>query len=367
VGRRGAATFLLALGGGTALAATYQLAEGDLVGELGEVTARRDDTLLDLARRHGLGYEEMVRANPGVDPWLPGEGTVVRLPLRRVLPDAPREGIVVNLPEHRLYYYPPAKAGEPRVVVTYPVAIGKMDWSTPLGSTKVVQKVKDPNWYPPDSVRREHAKKGDILPAVVPAGPDNPLGAYMLRLAIPGGAYLIHGTNRPAGVGMQATHGCMRLYPEHIEALFGMVPVGTPVRIVNQPQKVGWSADRLYVEVHRPLENTESAVVEPDRTALARLVANAVRVRAAAPVAWARAEHAFELAEGVPVPVTSEPVVQVGALDAVVAGRTGLGHGAAAGTPSVPSACTDWKTLDKKTPRRSAAFPSTSRARRGRA
>jgi L,D-transpeptidase ErfK/SrfK len=310
------ATALACAAGPGARAANYPLGDSDLIGEMGEVVAHGDDTLIDLARAHGLGYEEIVSANPGVDPWLPGEGTVVRLPLRRLLPDAPREGIVVNLPEHRLYYFPPARGGEPRVVVTYPVAIGKMDWQTPLGATKVVAKVKDPPWYPPESVRKEHAKKGDILPAVVPAGPDNPLGQFMMRLGIPGGAYLIHGTNRPAGIGMQATHGCMRLYPENIEELFGMVAVGTTVRIVNQPQKVGWADGRLYVEVHRPLENTESAVVEPDRTALARLVANAVRARPAAPVAWSRAEDAFELAEGVPVPVTAEPVAQGGALGA---------------------------------------------------
>lgn len=302
-------------GADCAFAATHVLGPDDLVGAIEEITAARDDTLIDLARRHGLGYEEIVSANPGVDPWLPGAGTVIRLPLRRVLPNAPREGIVVNLPEHRLYYYPPAGKDEPRTVITYPVAIGKMDWSTPLGSTRVVQKVKDPAWYPPESVRREHAAKGDILPAVVPAGPDNPLGAYMMRLGIPGGAYLIHGTNRPAGVGMQATHGCMRLYPEHIEALYGVVPMGTPVRIVNQPQKTGWSGGRLYVEVHKPLVATESTVVEPDRTALARLVANAVRTTApTAAVVWARAETAFEQAEGIPVAVTNEPVAQVGAV-----------------------------------------------------
>jgi L,D-transpeptidase ErfK/SrfK len=306
-----AALLLLAGGAPAAYAAVYPLTDGDLVGEASEVTAQRDDTLIDMARRHGLGYEEMVRANPGVDPWLPGEGTIVRLPLRRVLPDAPREGVVVNLPEHRLYYFPPAKAGEQRVVVTFPVAIGKMDWQTPLGVTRIADKVKDPAWYPPESVRRAHAAKGEILPAVVPPGPDNPMGSRKMRLAIPGGAYLIHGTNRPAGIGMQATHGCMRLYPEHVEALFDMVSVGTPVRIVNQPQKVGWDGGRLYVEVHRPLDNTESAVVEPDRTALARLVANAVRLRPAAPVTWARAEDAFEQAEGVPVPVTAAPVAQV--------------------------------------------------------
>jgi L,D-transpeptidase ErfK/SrfK len=280
-------------------------ADGDLVGDYAEVAAVHDDTLIDIARRFGLGYEEVVNANPGVDPWLPGAGTVVRLPLRRVLPDAPREGIVVNLPEHRLYYFPAAKPGEPRVVVTYPVSIGKMDWSTPLGLTRVAAKVKDPPWYPPESVRAEHATRGDILPKVVPAGPDNPLGQYMMRLAIPGGGYLIHGTNKPAGVGMQVTHGCMRLYPEDIEELFRRVAIDTPVRIVNQPHKVGWAGGDLYVEVHPPLESTDSGVFEPDRTALARLVANAVRGRpGAGGVVWARAETAFTEARGIPVPVT---------------------------------------------------------------
>ncbi len=290
-----------------ALAATLPLpAEGDIVGSYAEVAASREDTLIDLARYHGLGYEEIVNANPGVDPWLPGEGTIVRLPLRRVLPDAPREGIVVNLPEHRLYYFPPAKAGEARVVVTYAVSVGKMDWSTPLGLTRIAAKIKDPPWYPPESVRAEHAAHGDILPKVVPAGPDNPLGLYALRLAIPGGSYLIHGTNKPASVGMGDTHGCMRLYPENIEELFKMVAVDTPVRLVNQPHKVGWSEGRLYVEVHPPLETTSSAVVDPDRNSLARLVANAVRQRPAGLVIWARAETAFEQAEGMPVAVTEE-------------------------------------------------------------
>ena len=299
-----------------ALAATLPLpAEGDLVGEYAEVAAALDDTLIDIARRAGLGYEEIINANPGVDPWLPGEGTILRLPLRRVLPDAPREGIVVNLPEHRLYYFPPAKAGEPRVVVTYPVSVGKMDWSTPLGLTKIAAKVKDPAWYPPESVRAEHAKRGDILPKVVPPGPDNPLGLFMMRLAIAGGGYLIHGTNKPAGVGMQVTHGCMRLFPEHIDELFHMVAVDTPVRIVNQPHKTGWADGRLYVEVHPPLEATSSAVVDPDRSALARLVANALRARPGAPVTWARAETAFEEARGIPVEVAAlaaEPKPAVG-------------------------------------------------------
>ncbi len=299
---------LLLLVPGAARAATLPLpSDCDLVGEFEEVAARRDDTLIDLARRYSLGYEEVVNANRGVDPWLPGEGTLVRLPLRRVLPDAPREGIVINLPEHRLYYFPPAKPGEPRVVVTYPVSVGKMDWSTPLGLTRIASKIKDPPWYPPESVRMEHAARGDILPKVVPPGPDNPLGLYAMRLAIQGGSYLIHGTNKPAGVGMQVTHGCMRLYPEHIEEFFKMVAVDTPVRIVNQPHKVGWSGGRLYVEVHPPLEATSSAVVDPDRNSLARLVANAVRQHPAGPVTWARAAAACEQATGIPGNVADEP------------------------------------------------------------
>ncbi len=294
--------------GAPAGAATYALsADSDLVGDYAEIRATRDDTLIDLARREGLGYEEVVNANPGVDPWLPGEGTVVRLPLRRVLPDAPREGIVVNLPEHRLYYYPPAKPGEARVVVSFPVSVGKMDWSTPLGLTKIEKKIKDPAWYPPESVRMEHAARGDILPKMIPPGPDNPMGLFAMRLAIPGGSYLIHGTNKPAGVGMQVTHGCMRLYPEHIEELFKMVAVDTPVRLVNQPHKVGWSDGHLYVEVHPPLEATNSAVLAPDRSSLARLVAMAVRTHPAGPVTWERAENAFEQAQGIPVAVADVP------------------------------------------------------------
>jgi len=297
-----------------ASAAVYALsADSDLVGEYAEVRAAHADTLIDLARREGLGYEEVVNANPGVDPWLPGEGTVVRLPLRRILPDTPREGIVVNLPEHRLYYYPPAKPGEARVVVSYPVSVGKMDWSTPLGLTKIEKKIKDPAWYPPEAVRLEHAARGDILPKMIPPGPDNPMGLFAMRLAIPGGSYLIHGTNKPAGVGMQVTHGCMRLYPEHIEELFKMVAVDTPVRLVNQPHKVGWSDGHLYVEVHPPLEATNSAVVAPDRSSLARLVANAVRVRPAGPVSWERAENAFEQAQGIPVAVADAPTGASGA------------------------------------------------------
>lgn len=274
---------------------------GDLVGAPRSTAARHADTLIDIARQHNLGYDEIVNANPGVDPWLPGAGTTIELAKHRVLPVAERQGIVINLPEHRLYYFPKLRSEEPAEVFSYPVSIGKMDWRTPLGATKIVQKVKDPPWYPPQSVRDEHARKGDILPTVVPAGPNNPLGRFAMRLGIPGGAYLIHGTNRPAGIGMQVTHGCMRLYPEDIEALFGMVAVNTPVTIVNQPFKVGWQGDRLWVEVHPGLK--EDVVEPPTLTDLSRLVVEATR-EALVPVDWAAVQRAYAEARGIPVPVT---------------------------------------------------------------
>ncbi|MEX1993584.1 MAG: L,D-transpeptidase family protein [Steroidobacteraceae bacterium] len=277
-------------------------AGSDVIGADLTAEAGARDTLLDLARRHGLGYEEITNANPGVDAWLPGAGTKVFVPKRRLLPMAPREGIVINLPEHRLYWYPPPAAGEAPVVWTFPVSIGKMDWNTPLGTTRIVSKVRNPTWTPPQSVREEHAKRGDILPAVVPAGPDNPLGLFAMRLGIPGGAYLIHGTNRPAGVGMQVTHGCMRLYPEDIERLFGMVAVNTPVRIVNQPYKWGWHDGELLIEVHPPLQ--EDAVEPPTLTDLTRLIVEATRT-APRPIDWISAERAWREARGTPTAVSS--------------------------------------------------------------
>ena len=226
----------------------------DVIGGASTIVARHDDTLLDIARRHGLGYEDIVRANPDVDVWLPGEGTEVLLPTRFILPAGPRRGVVLNLAEYRMYYFPEPKAGERAVVMTYPMSIGRMDWATPLGRTRVVAKVRNPAWYPPESVRAEHAAEGDILPRVVPPGPKNPLGARAMRLDIPG--YLIHGTNRPDGVGMRVTHGCIRMFPEDIEFLFEHVPVNTPVRIINEPIKIGWDGDRLMMEAHRQLEST---------------------------------------------------------------------------------------------------------------
>ncbi len=238
-----------------ARSATYELpAEGsDIVGEITTVVARYEDTLVDLARTHGVGYQDIVRANPEVDVWIPGEGTEIVLPTRYILPPGPREGIVLNLAEYRLYYYPEPRVGETPVVMTYPISIGRQDWETPLGQTRVTAKAVNPTWYPPQSVRDEHAAEGRPLARVVPPGPDNPLGSRAMRLGLPG--YLIHGTNRPAGVGMRVTHGCVRMFPEDIEYLFELIAVDTRVRIINEPVKIGWQGDELLIEVHPVLSS----------------------------------------------------------------------------------------------------------------
>jgi L,D-transpeptidase ErfK/SrfK len=315
---------LLALLATVAKAEVYELPPpgNDVVGAVSTVNARAEETLLDIARRHGLGYEDVVRANPLVDAWLPGEGTEILLPTRFVLPQAERRGIVLNLAEYRMYYYPPVKAGSPPEVMTWPMSIGRMDWTTPIGLTRITAKEKNPNWYPPESVRAEHLAEGDPLPRVVPPGPNNPLGAYKMRLDIPG--YLIHGTNRPAGVGMRVTHGCVRMYPEDIEFLFGQVSINTPVRIINEPVKIGWDGDELVLEVHRTLEVLETPVaavvdavvdavdaaspvvaVSAVKDALTSLTEQFVAATSGRPgeLDWERAETALERANGVPAPI----------------------------------------------------------------
>ncbi|MCS6947938.1 MAG: L,D-transpeptidase family protein [Steroidobacteraceae bacterium] len=269
-----------------------------IFGEIQTVRTRSTDTLLDLARQYSLGYEELTRVNPHVDPWLPGEGTEVLLPLQRILPPGPRQGIVVNLAEHRLYYFVPEKNGPVRRVLTYPVSIGKMDWRTPLGSTRIVEKRVNPTWIPPPSVRKEHAARGEPLPAVVPPGPDNPLGAHAMRLGLPGGAYLIHGTNNPAAVGMPVTHGCIRMYPEDIAELFPLVPVGTPVTLLNEPIKLLFNRGEVWIEVHPPVD-AEGKTTTPDPEALAARLTALLGPRPAA-VHWDAALQALREARGIP-------------------------------------------------------------------
>ncbi len=282
-----------------AQATTYTLATPDtaVIGEDQTVETVYQDTLYDLARKFSLGSEELIRVNPGVDPWLPGADKKLLIPGRHILPPGPHEGIVVNLPEHRLYYFPKPKRGGPVEVITYPVSIGKMDWRTPLGITHVISKQKDPTWYPPESVRKEHAEAGDPIPARVPPGPDNPLGAYAMRLAAGNGTYLIHGTNNPIAVGLAVTHGCIRMYPDDVAALYPLIPVGTSVRLINEPIKVAWVDGELLLEAHPPVD-AQGQSFEPDLDQFSAMLQAAVGDTTVA-IHWDYAREILQKADGV--------------------------------------------------------------------
>lgn len=241
----------------SAQAAVFELPDEhtQVVGHNIVVYTTAKDTLLDIARQFDLGYGDIVNANPDIDPWVPGDNQAVIVPTRFILPAVPRQGIVINIPEMRLYYYPAKQAGQPQQVVTHPIGIGREGRDTPLGKFSIIQKRENPSWTPPESVRKEHAADGDILPAVVPPGPDNPLGTRAMRLSNP--SYLIHGTHRPYGVGLRVSSGCIRLYPEDIESLFSKVPLSTPVNIIYEPYKVGFQDNALYLEAHKPLDDLD--------------------------------------------------------------------------------------------------------------
>ena len=198
------------------------------------------ESLIEMARQYDLGWNEIEEANPGLDAFVPTPGATVTIPTAWILPRAARPGtLLVNLSEMRLYQFP--RTGPP---MTFPVGVGSEGWTTPVGTFTVIQKQVNPPWYPPASIRKEEPD----LPAMVPPGPDNPLGTHALRLSR--GSILIHGTDTPFAVGRKASHGCLRLYPEDIPILYERVPVGTRVTIVREPVKVGVRAGRVYVEVH---------------------------------------------------------------------------------------------------------------------
>jgi L,D-transpeptidase ErfK/SrfK len=309
VNRRLSVAIVSFLAASTVRATVYELKDGEppVFGSVEHIRAVFEDTLPDLARFNSLGYEEIVRANPGIDPWLPGVGTEIAIPGRRILPPGPYEGIVVNLPEHRLYYFPKRKKNGPQLVVTYPVSIGKMDWHTPLGESRIIAKTKKPSWRPPESVRKEHAERGEPLPLVVPPGPDNPLGEYAMRLDIKPGSYMIHGTNNPIAVGMAVTHGCIRMYPEDIAALFSQVPVGTKVRLISEPVKVAYVNGELLLEVHPPVD-AQGQTMEADVEMLAKHLDQALGPTTAA-IHWDYAIETLQAARGIPTVVALEAEV----------------------------------------------------------
>ena len=291
----------------------------DVIGTLQVTIAEKSDTLLDIARRFNVGYEEIERANPGVDIWLPGAGRRIVVPTQFVLPAAPREGIVIDVAALRLYYFPAHKAGTPLVVYTHPIGIGKDGWSTPEGVTKVTAHVKDPVWHPSEALRRDHFNdNGEVVPAVVPAGPDNPLGKYEFKLGW--SSYLIHGTNKPYGIGLRSSHGCVRLYPEDIEKLYEMVPLGTPVHVVNQPFLFGWQDHQLYLQAYPILDDDKRDWKHGQHTLMQRMLPQHVRAamqREGVTIDWEHVAALTSAPRGVPVPVSGPAAT--GGLDAVLA------------------------------------------------
>lgn len=273
----------------------FSIARGDdIIGRLAVIRLEKGDTLPDIARHFGLGINAISAANPGVDVWVPEAGEHIMLPLSFILPDAPRKGIVVNLATMRLFQF----KGDSKspVVSTYPVGVGTKERPTPTGQMRVVRKATRPTWHVPASIAEDHRKKGDPLPAEVPPGPQNPLGECALYLSKSG--YLIHGTNKPASIGLKASNGCLRLYPENVKMLYDDTPVNTPVVIVNQPYLIGQRSGVLFMEAHTPME--DSGAIELEKT-YAKL--KDIEKKSGRMLDWRKVKEVQAEARGIPVPI----------------------------------------------------------------
>ncbi len=268
--------------------------EDDVIGRLAAIRLERGDTLPDIARHFSLGINTVSAANPGTDIWVPEAGGRILLPLSFILPDTHRKGIVINLAAMRLFYF--KGNGKLLAVSTFPVGVGTTQRPTPMGQMYVRRKKFRPTWYVPASIAEDHRKKGDPLPAKVPPGPLNPLGEHALYLSKSG--YLVHGTNKPASVGLRATNGCIRLYPEDIKRLFENTPLKTPVKIVNQPYLVGQRDGIIYIEAHTPFE--ESGTTELKK---AYVKLKNIEKKSGQALDWKKVKKAVFEARGIPVPI----------------------------------------------------------------
>ena len=292
--------FLSSLAASAVQALTFPFTGDTVVGELQTIRTKYEDTFVDLGHTYGLGFRHLQSANPGVLPWVPGEGTELTLPTAFVLPYETREAIVINLPEFRLYHFLP----EQNQVRTYAIGIGREGWETPTTEEReirVTTMTPNPSWTPPQSIRRDYASRGITLPAVVRPGPDNPLGKYAIRLTLP--SYLVHGTNKKVGIGMRVSAGCIRLYDPDIEELAMSVKPGTPVRIINEPAMAGWRGNRLYLQVHPQLEEKRDVPINLERAigeALAQRPATIVNID------WDKAREVAAEQRGVPVDITAD-------------------------------------------------------------
>ncbi|MCL1123151.1 L,D-transpeptidase family protein [Shewanella surugensis] len=254
--------FILVLYPFTSVANVYPLPEkgSRLVGEIQRHIVQKGEYFQTIAKDYDIGILELMAANPGVDPFLPKQGTLLIIPTEMLLPDVPREGVVINLPELRLYYFPKGK----QKVYVFPVGIGRIGRETPIMITKVKSRIPNPTWTPPASIRKEHLEeRGEVLPSVVQPGPDNPLGKFAIQLAYGTGSYLIHGTNQNFGIGMRVSSGCIRLSPDNIEWLFNNIKRGEKVTIINQVVKTSSEpSGRKIIEVHSPLSKTKVEQVQ---------------------------------------------------------------------------------------------------------
>ena len=269
-------------------------ADSSLVGKITSHQVTQSETIADIARHYDLGYFELLEANPHIDPKNLIAGTQLVIPNQFLLPNAQRQGIIINLGTMRAFYFPK----DQNYFFTYPVGIGKQDWSTPLGQLSIIEKIADPVWRVPKSIYEYRLQKGDPVPTSMPAGPDNPLGAFALRLSKP--TYLIHGTNEPASVGVRSSAGCIHLYPEDIKELFDKVAVGEPVLIINQPYQAGWDNQTLYVQAYLPLAEQREQLAD----ASVAIIDTISQVAAATmQVDWHSAEETLQDHTGLPTPV----------------------------------------------------------------
>jgi L,D-transpeptidase ErfK/SrfK len=273
----------------------FSVAKGeDVIGRLAFISLEKGDTLPDIARHFSLGINAVSAANPGVDIWVPEAGERIMLPLSFILPDAPRKGIVINLAAMRLFQF--KGDGESLEVLTYPVGVGTEERPSPIGQMYVERKVTRPTWHVPASIAMDHRKKGDPLPAAVLPGPQNPLGEYALYLSKP--SYLMHGTNKPASIGLRATNGCIRLYPEDVKKLYENTPLRTPVYFVNQPYLLGQSNGVVYMEVHASAENVDAVEFDKIYTKLRTIEKESGRS-----LDWNKVKNVLAEARGIPVPI----------------------------------------------------------------
>jgi len=280
----------------------YEIVPGqDMVGKIQYTTTKYEDTFLVVAEKFDVAYQELIAANPNIDPWIPGKGTKVLIPSQYILPPEPRKGIVINLPELRLYYFTP----DGKKVYTFPIAIGSEGTATPEFTGRISAKQADPTWYVPDSIFEKHMMAGDPVPRMVPPGPDNPLGKFALRLSLPG--YLIHGTNRPLSVGQRISNGCIRLYPQDIQELYPLVTPGISARIIHEPYKTGWdSHGNFYLEAHQPLSEYEIVGDKLDTNELIQTIDEAVEQRPTG-VSWKTVSQASKAQLGIPVQINEIP------------------------------------------------------------